>query len=225
MEPLTMGFSAVLLMGLVFGAGPCNVSCLPYLGPVFLGSERPWRLVVPFSLGRMVGYAALAATAGALGRVATGWLDEGPAAWLLGGATGALGLMILVRAGRRLASACGTVAPRSEVGVDFPGPAKRPLGPGVFALGIGMALNPCVPLGTVLLAAAASGSAFSGLSLGVGFGLGAVAIPAIVFGLLVARIGSQVREHLMRWRRTLEQGAGTLLIVLGTMTGLGWVQP
>ena len=39
--PLSLGFGAAFLMGLAFGAGPCNIACLPYLGPVFLsGSGR-----------------------------------------------------------------------------------------------------------------------------------------------------------------------------------------
>ncbi len=40
MDSLTLGFSAAMIMGLAFGAGPCNITCLPYLGPVFLGQEK-----------------------------------------------------------------------------------------------------------------------------------------------------------------------------------------
>ena len=36
LEPVSLSFGAALLLGLSFGAGPCNIACLPYLGPVFL---------------------------------------------------------------------------------------------------------------------------------------------------------------------------------------------
>ena len=58
-----MTFSLAMAMGLIFGLGPCNVACLPYLGPVFLardgGLRRSWRTIVPFSMGRLSGYTLL----------------------------------------------------------------------------------------------------------------------------------------------------------------------
>lgn len=220
MESVALGFGAALILGLAFGAGPCNVTCLPYLGPVFLGEDTGWRVVVPFSLGRMVGYTALGAVAGTAGYAATAWLEQGAAAWLLGAVTVALGLVLLRRAGRR---GCGTgEAPATEAPLKR---TERPMALGLFGLGAGMALNPCAPLGTVLVAAAATGSTLGGSWLGLGFGLGAVAIPALVFGLLVAQFGLQARAALVRWGKPLEQGAGALLVVLGTFTLFGWVQP
>lgn len=60
-ETLVLGFSSALIMGLVFGAGPYNITCLSYLGPVFLNqqnsrSKTSWRTIIPFSLGRLTGY-------------------------------------------------------------------------------------------------------------------------------------------------------------------------
>ncbi len=219
MEPITLGFTAALLIGLVFGAGPCNVTCLPYLGPVFLGEGSSWRVILPFSLGRMAGYTGLGAVAGTAGYAATAWVEEGWAAWLLGAVTVALGLL-LIRSARR-GKACG-VSPGGEVPLRR---HKRPMAAGLFGLGAGMALNPCAPLGTVLLGAAASGSTLGGAWLGFGFGLGAVAVPAVIFGLLVAQFGLQVRAHLVRWGGQLQQGAGVLMVLLGTFTIIGWVQP
>lgn len=223
MESLTLTFSAALVMGLVFGAGPCNITCLPYLGPVFLGSEgaRPWRVVVPFSLGRLAGYSGLGAVAGGLGYAATSWFENGTAGVILGLATVLAGSWLLMR--RR--PACKPAAPGNTQTVR---PMKRraaafPLT--LFAMGAGMALNPCAPLGTVLLAAAATAQPVSGASLGLGFGVGAVLIPGALFGLLVAHFGAQVRVHLSRWEGRLQAGAGSLLVALGTFTIFGWVQP
>jgi sulfite exporter TauE/SafE len=63
LEPVVLSFGAALLLGLGYGAGPCNIACLPYLGPVFAATEGgirgAWRTLLPFSLGRITGYALL----------------------------------------------------------------------------------------------------------------------------------------------------------------------
>ena len=92
-------------------------------------------------------------------------------------------------------------------------------------MGAGMAFNPCAPLGTVLLAASATGSATAGLGLGLGFGAGAVVIPTLLFAFGVAHFGSQLREHMQRWLPVLEIAACVLLVLLGLSTALGWVRP
>ena len=92
-------------------------------------------------------------------------------------------------------------------------------------MGTGMAFNPCAPLTTVILASATTASALAGLSLGLGFGLGAVLLPTLIFALGVAHFGKQVREHLWQWRRTLENASVGLLLLIGTGTALGWIAP
>ena len=228
MEMLSLGFGAAMLMGLAFGAGPCSITCLPYLGPVFLSQEGGWRrtlgVILPFSAGRLGGYTALGSVAGYAGYAATNWFKDGPAGILLGIATVMMGVLLLRRAGK--ARRCGAERPREQT-VALPGQAKsRRLMPlGLFGLGLGMALNPCVPLGTVLTVAAASADPLHGAELGLAFGLGAVVVPALVFGVLVAHFGVQVRQALAQWRGRLDAGAGGMLIVLGFVTALGWVQP
>lgn len=231
MEPTTLGFGAVLLTGLLFGAGPCNITCLPYLGPVFLAQEGGLRhslaTVVPFSLGRLAGYATLGAVAGYAGQAATGWLEQGPASWLLGTAAVVLGVSLIRRAGRGVACAASQ-GPSGEVqvAVDSLRPATtRSLPLGLFGLGLGMAFNPCVPLGSVLAVSAAAADPLLGLGLGLAFGLGAVAIPTLLFGVVVAQFGAQVRQHLLQWRQTLERAAGSMMIMMGMLTAVGWIQP
>ncbi len=228
MESLALTVPAAAIMGLVFGAGPCNITCLPYLGPVFLAREggigQAWRTIVPFSLGRLSGYGALGAVAGWAGYAATSWLEEGAAGVFLGIVTIALGLLLFTRSTKRGCTA--SRAPRAEQTIAPP--RRRPEGlalpAGLFGMGAAMALNPCAPLGTVLLAAAATADPLAGLGLGLGFGAGAVLIPGLVFGVLVAHFGTQVRIHLERWRSALERSAGALLMLLGTTTALGWIQ-
>ncbi len=226
----TIGLGAAALLGLGFGAGPCNIACMPFLGPVLLatgdGVRRGWRVLLPFSLGRLGGYALIGLAAGLGGHLAGGWL-EGPAVrWLLGGATvlAALGLW------QRLRQRGGTCANKTpgEVRVTLTDKnnTNRALLPGgLFLMGAGMALNPCAPLGTVTLAAAATASVAGGLSLGLAFGLGAVVIPALVFGLGIAHLGAEIKSQLARWRGAVE-GTGVLMLALmGVTTAMGWMAP
>ena len=92
-------------------------------------------------------------------------------------------------------------------------------------MGMGMALNPCAPLTTVVLAAATTASLFAGLSLGLGFGLGAVFIPTLVFAFGVAHFGSQIRSYLRDYRVALENISIGILILLGAGTAMGWIMP
>ncbi|KPV40297.1 hypothetical protein AN478_09400 [Thiohalorhabdus denitrificans] len=220
-ETAALGVPAALAMGLAFGAGPCNVACLPYLGPVFTAAVREagggWRVMVPFSLGRWTGYALLGLASGGVGRALVEGLEAAPVHLLLGMATTLVGLTLLGRRPRSR-SVCRPVA-----AADAPG---RPPGyrGGLFLMGAGMALNPCLPLATLLLAAASTGSPWAGLGLGAAFGAGAVAVPALVFGLGMAHLGGQLREHLGSPRR-VEQASALLLMGLGIITAMGWVTP
>ncbi len=229
MDSVTLGFGAALMLGLSFGAGPCNIACLPYLGPVFMTSSQgvrgSWRTLVPFSLGRLSGYTLLGTGAGLVGLLVQDWIAGPWGRWLLGGATILVALAILRR---RTAAMCGNTIESRPVKapvIERRHAPKAMLPGGLFLMGAGMAFNPCTPLTTVLLAASATASAGAGLSLGLGFGLGAVVIPTFVFALGMAHFGSQVRVHLSQWRHSLENASVGLLLLLGAGTALGWIAP
>lgn len=204
----------VFVLGLVFGMGPCTVTCLPFLGPVFLAKEgglnQSWKIVAPFSMGRLSSYSALGALSGLAGAsidkiVATPWVS-----WAWGGSTVAVGLLILwqtfKRARRCAAAACSPLQ-------------DHPLLPsGLFFMGVGMAATPCAPLATVMVTSAATGSIASGLQLGLSFGLGAVIVPALVFGVGMAYFGQRIRLILQEWRTGLERASALLLVVIGVTT-------
>jgi hypothetical protein len=80
-------------------------------------------------------------------------------------------------------------------------------------------------LTTVILAAATTASLFAGLSLGLGFGLGAVFIPTLVFAFGVTHFSGQIRQHLGKWRIALENTSVALLVLMGLGTALGWILP
>lgn len=228
-ETATLTVPMAIVMGLAFGAGPCNITCLPYLGPVFVANyndkHQAWRTVAPFSAGRLVSYAALGLFAGTLGQALESWLASPAVGWILGLATIAVGVSLLWR--RNQSNSCHKHARNDTAIVQAPKKQNRhaALPSGLFVMGAGMALNPCAPLATILLAASATGSATAGMSLGLGFGIGAVVIPSIVFAMGVAHFGRQLREHMARWRPSLELFAALMLILLGLTTALGWIKP
>jgi sulfite exporter TauE/SafE len=86
---------------------------------------------------------------------------------------------------------------------------------GLYLMGIGMALNPCAPMGVVLFSAAATSSAFYGACLGFCFGLGAITAPALAYGLGVAYFGQQLRGQLGHWLPRFELASAGLLILVG----------
>ena len=228
-QPMTesLTLAGALILGLSFGAGPCNVSCLPFLGPVFLarggGTRTSWGVVIPFSAGRLAGYSLLGLTAGLLGENIAPLVESGGLHAVLGVATVIVGLLLWRRAGRTSCSTAHRGAHRGVGGEQPLLPARRALPGGLFAMGFGMALNPCAPLGIVLVAAAATASAVAGFTLGAGFGVGAVVVPALLFGYGVAHIGGELKRQLSQWRRPLERAAAALLMALGVATAFGWV--
>jgi thiol:disulfide interchange protein DsbD len=93
---------------------------------------------------------------------------------------------------------------------------------GLFLMGVGMALSPCAPLGIVLFSAAMSGNALGGLLLGLSFGLGAIVIPALFYGIGLAYMGTQLREQLRDWRPKMERISAVLLIAVGVSNLARW---
>ena len=88
-----------------------------------------------------------------------------------------------------------------------------------------MALNPCAPLTTIILAAATTASALAGMSLGLGFALGAVIVPALVFAAGVAHFGTQVRlaPQALAWRPGKSQYHAAATAWLGYRHGMDLV--
>lgn len=218
-----VGLPMAMALGLIYGLGPCLVSCLPYLGPIFLARDfswrRSWRAVLPLALGRLAGYSLCGALAGWAGHYVQDSAAASPVLNLLiGGAALMIGLALFWQ--RRpacaivAASGCttGTVPLRR---IDFGGEPRPLLPGGLFLMGIGMTLTPCGPLGIVLFSAAASGHASSGFLLGGAFGLGAIIVPSLAYGLGVAYFGRRLREQLGPWRPRIEALSAGLLILVG----------
>jgi cytochrome c biogenesis protein CcdA len=229
MEVASLGLGAVFFLGLSFGAGPCNVACLPYLGPVFLaageGMKSAWLTILPFSLGRLTGYGLLGAGAGWAGLIIQEWLDSQWAGFVLGSATILVASALLFRSKNKAQCSEHKSSTDQQVIQFTKQTPARSYKPSLFLMGIGMAFNPCTPLTLVIVAAASTASAFLGVCLGLAFGLGAVVLPTLIFAIGGAHFGNEVKKALSHWRTPLEKGSIAMLFLMGTATALGWITP
>lgn len=209
MELLLSSMGATFVIGLSFGAGACMFTCIPTLGVALLAQQltpgetmlQTWR----FNLGRICAYALLAGGSGLLGASFEALLRDAPvnlifAVLLIGSA------VVLWRTGA--ASGCSSHT-------------ARPMRGGLFGIGFGMGLRPCAPLTGVLVAAAATGSLSYGLLLGISFGLGAVVVPQLVFGLGLGRAGAEIRSQLRGKQQLLARSGAVILAMVGGGVGMG----
>ena len=93
---------------------------------------------------------------------------------------------------------------------------------GLFLMGVAMTLSPCAPLGLVLFSAAMSGGTMSGMLLGLCFGLGAIVVPSVVFGVGMAYVGARLREQLKDWLPRIERLSAWLLVLTGVGSLARW---
>lgn len=222
MIPVDLVVSAPMAaaLGFAYGMGPCLISCAPFLGPVFLASDggirKSWQVILPLSLGRLTAYGTLGLIVGAAGHYAKGTIAADTVRMVVGCAVLMMGVALLLRGSGKACAAVraqGTTAQLRRM--DYRDRAQTLMPGGLFLMGIGMALSACAPLGVVLFSAGMTGSATEGMWLGVSFGLGAIAVPAIVYGIGMAYLGARLRESLHGWRPAIERTSALLLVAVG----------
>lgn len=222
---MVVGAPMAAALGFAYGMGPCLVSCAPFLGPVFLASDggigKSWKIILPLSLGRLVAYSTFGAMVGMAGHYAKGAITGDSVRIVVGCAVLMMGLALLLRRpGKVCASSNAQSAPLHRM--DKIRSPQMLMPGGLFLMGIGMALSPCAPLGLVLFSASMTGSAAGGLLLGLSFGLGAIVIPAIAYGIGMAYLGTQLREQLQNWRPKMERVSALLLVAVGISNLASW---
>lgn len=211
----TLTIPAATMLGLVYGIGACALACLPFLAPVLVATgddaRSAWRRLLPFSLGRITGYALLGGLSAALGGLLTSQLGSWPA-WMLGSAALLLGIYLFTNSGKGPRHGCSGKSPIMD---------RPPMAGGLFMLGSGMALNPACPsLGLILLSAAALGSVPLGLMLGIAFGVGASLGPLLLYGVVFAQLSAALHQWALAHQHLLQRTAALLLGLFGLVTVL-----
>ena len=213
MELLFSSMLATFVIGLSFGAGACMFTCIPTLGVMLLSQNlgpketmvQTWR----FNAGRLSAYGLLTAVSGWIGASLAGQLNMSQVN-ILFGAMLLVSAIMLWRKGK--ASNCGGS-----------GKQKRFIRAGAFGIGFGMGLRPCAPLAAVMAAAATTGSAFTGLLLGISFGLGAIIVPQLVFGYGLGHAGKTIRTQLQGRQEQLARTGASVLAFVGVSVAMGWL--
>jgi sulfite exporter TauE/SafE len=222
---MVVGAPMAATLGFAYGMGPCLISCLPFLGPVFLASDggirKSWKIIVPLSLGRLTAYSAYGFVVGGFGHYVKGMVVSDAIRILIGCAVLMMGVALLLRKSDKV---CGSAQTQNVPlqRMDKRDSPQMLLPGGLFLMGIGMTLSPCMPLGTVLFSAAMTGSAAGGLLLGLSFGLGAIVIPALAYGIGMAYLGTRLREQLQGWRPKIERISALLLVAVGISNLARW---
>jgi len=220
---MVVGAPMAAALGFAYGMGPCLISCAPFLGPVFLANEggikQSWKLILPLSLGRLTAYATFGAVVGAFGYYAKGAVVSDSVRVIVGCAVLMMGMALLLRGPKK---SCGASPLQVMRRMDKRDSVQTLMPGGLFLMGIGMTLSPCAPLGVVLFSAAMSGSALSGLALALSFGLGAIVIPALFFGVGIAYLSTGLRQQLNSWRPDVERISAILLIAVGLGNLINW---
>lgn len=213
--PALMG--ALFLAGLAGGASHCAAMCGPFvLAQVASGSSLgngylarlSGALLLPYHLGRGLGYAALGAAAGGLSAVAAHLpgLAFVPAVLL-----GLAALAMLSQALPALAAPLPRgglgwlVAPRLGRLLEAPGTGRS------FLLGLLLSALPCGLLYAALAGAAASGSALAGALAMLAFVLGTA--PALVALALLGRFFRRRAEPLLRRAAPVLYGFNALVLL------------
>ncbi|BBB24968.1 sulfite exporter TauE/SafE family protein [Amphritea japonica] len=235
LELLAAIFTAFVI-GLSFGSGPCNLSCLPYLGPVLLGpaARQPFHLVLlPFMTGRLSGYLILGTIAASTGSLLQNYLNHPSLPWAIALVTFWLALRMLLQSRNK---ACATALsqhsePRKAVSVsgsvqliatdaadNEKSPEKNRIQ--LALLGFSLALNPCVPLLGLLAAAAQSADPIWGASVALSFGLGAIVIPTLLVRYGFALLGQELQKQLGKWQQGLTRAGALMLMLVAVNTAL-----
>ncbi|OJX74341.1 sulfite exporter TauE/SafE family protein [Magnetospirillum sp. 64-120] len=196
-----LGLAGVFVLGVSVGLTACAVSCLPFIGTWAMArGQGGWAAaedLAAFLAGRLAGYALLGGLAGWAGE-SLGRALSGPSGHLAIGLAGIFaGLALLVGGGKAGKSCAATRT------------ALPPL-----ALGAALSLTPCMPLTSLLAAAALSGQPLNGAAMGLVFGLGAAVTPLVIAVPVLGLLGHGLRlqggiDKVLRW------GGALVLVALG----------
>lgn len=196
---------SLFLLGLSYGMTACMLSCMPFLTPILTRANTTAgavKTVFAFSAGRVVSYTFLALLAFYFGSlIKTFFQGNSLISSLLGFATLSLGLL-MVKQSRTPKKQCK----KSKMEL-----ADK----NVFVIGVLMALNPCLPLLSLITLSAATTSYFSAASFGVMFGIGAVAFSFLFYGFFLSTLITGLLKEFKKYAKAIELLSATFLIILG----------
>ena len=91
-------------------------------------------------------------------------------------------------------------------------------------MGLAISLNPCVPVLTLIAAAANSSSFLTATLMGLAFGLGAIGATLLFYGFLVSTIARELIVQFKSHHKTLERAAAVILALTAIAVLNGWLK-
>lgn len=202
----TTAFS-LFILGLSYGTTACMLSCMPFLTPILTRSSTTTaalKTVSAFSAGRVVSYTMLALLAFYFGALIKQFFHNNTLiSFFLGFATLSLGL-VMIKQSFSTQKKCKS----SKIDIKDKN---------VFVVGLLMALNPCLPLLTLITLSAAASSYLSAVSFGVLFGIGAVAFSFLFYGFFLSTLIGGLLKEFKKYAKAIEILSATFLIILGIL--------
>lgn len=155
-----------LTLGVIYGFGPCTISCAPIVIPLIMSSSKNGKQglfqAFIFGLGRIVSYCVLGFLTGYLGYLLKNFISP----QLIGIFMIIVGILTFLR---KYPKACSFAC---KIKGNYTS----------FVSGIIIGISPCVPLISALSLAIASKSAINGLLIGLIFGIGTLLSPMLILG-------------------------------------------
>lgn len=211
MENIT--FFSLFIIGLSYGATACMFSCMPFLAPLLLSNSKnfkeSFRIVFPFSLGRIFTYMIIAIVASSSSVFIKSILNDNEIFQvILGLFTIFIGLVVLF----------GALKNKSNCKSGFHTDASKSKGIfSLFIIGALVSLNPCAPILTLIALSSTTAIVSSAAFYGVSFGLGAVLVPFIFYTFFVGNIFRGIVEQFKSYTKHIQVFASFLLIFVGVM--------
>ena len=185
------------LLGVMYGIGPCTISCAPLVVPLIMSTAKDRKQGVIYSLifgmGRIFSYVVLGILAGLLGYALTGIVSR----VALGIFLVILGIVLFFKVQERCIL-------KSKMKINSPSLS--------FVAGAIYGMTPCAPLVALLGLAVISGSALVGGMMAFVFGVGTLISPIIVLGFFS---GWFARNKEMQ--EVVHYVSGIFLILMGVL--------
>lgn len=192
---------SLIVLGLVYGATVCSLTCLPYFGPYLMGTGNGFNdglvSTLCFSLGKLCTYSAMGGIAAMVGQAFT--LNRSHNI-ILGFVLLGVALTLPFVTRDKCSKRCQVMGKRGSL----------------FILGVISSLMPCPPLVAVFLMAANKGIVLNGISYGFFYGLGMILSPMLIVGGGFAMISEKIKQEVKGFTPYMKGIAMLIMVVMAT---------
>ena len=211
MEQFT--FFSIFIIGLSYGATACMFSCMPFLSPLLISNSnsirQSLRIILPFSIGRIISYIILAIFAYMSSTLVKEALNDNRIfTMILGTSTTSMGLFLFYQSLKSNTNCKPTVPFIKKSNVSKIG---------IFLIGITISINPCAPIMMLLAVSVNSTNIANAIGLGLSFGLGAIFFSIVFYGFIVSKVIKGLMVQFSSYKVWVERFAALLLIIVGAL--------